>query len=215
MIMTALEIVKQVFRKLGLDSSITGFSEANESQWLLDSLNERYSELLRLLPSEMTYSEVQGSINVLAGQRLYSPPADLYLPQLYDWSILLNNTDSTLLEYANLEEIVNQDPKYQVTQSSPCKVYIEAGKIGLYPVPIENAMLSFIYRKRVPQLTLPTDELLVPEEWLAYIKLGMEFDYQIHRGQGQPDITLMRMGQHFSLIASELFRLKQTQFKSH
>ena len=207
-------MLQRICRKLGLDPSITALSDMDDTQWLMDRLNQRYQELKRLLPLSPTYLSQLGQLNLVAGQRLYSVPNNVYLPDIFLWSFSdVTSGTSFSLKLAALDVLMLEDLNFRTVQGLPHAVYVEAGQIGLYPVPNQVRVIKYQYRELPPVLSLLTDSFLLPDAWLAYLELAVELDYQLWKGQGLPDATLARLNQQYALIYCEMNRLSPSQFK--
>ena len=213
---TVLTLMQRIARKLGLNPDISIVSDQDETAWLLDRMNERYTELRRLLPKPINYFDTTTSINFSVGQRLANLPSTLHLPELYSFSVMdvSISTQKRPLAFTSLPQLLENHPDYTTCMGTQLQYYFEGKQLGVYPVPVVAATVSLMFAATPARLTTLSDTFVLPDDWLLYIELGVELDYQLWRGQGQPEMTLKRLMDQFALIYTERFQMTKERFKS-
>lgn len=188
---TLLDVVQIVSEKVGLDSSVTSFSVADESQLLVGYVNEAYRELLRELPDNSPYLSTEGSITTANGTRVYTLGSGVLTTNLNNYSFENETLDDARLNTVTLEYLQSKDPKFDETTGVPHSVYTDgANQLGFYPVPDATYTIKFRYSaKDITDLSATTDTFLVPDGWVWFIIKRAQEHYERFKVMADPDQT--------------------------
>jgi len=211
---TLLTVVQRVSRKVGLDPTITSFSESNESNDVVQDVNDAYFELIRALPKDTPYlNDVSGSITTVNGTRLYSLGSGARVFNLLEWSFE-NETDSdNLLEVVTLGFVQQKDSQYDENTGKPLYLYREGNdQLGIYPVPDDAYTIKYKFTKTFSRLSDTDDVFIVPDEWLRFVEKKAQYFYEDRKGFGSPEATYTLAEEMLVEILAEAELLNPTYF---
>jgi hypothetical protein len=191
MAVSLLTVVQRVSRDVGLDATVTAFSETDDTNFILQLVNEAYEELMILLPPDTDFRQTSGTITTANTTRLYALPSNAMPFDLYEWSFVDTTNSYARLHFATKDFIQALDTKYKTTSSKPQYVYTEgAQNVGFYPVPDGTYSIAYEYGQSLTtRLSNTTDVFLVPDRWVRYIEKSAQEKYERLRGYGDPDNT--------------------------
>lgn len=193
MSVTLLTVVQRVSRNVGLDPTITSFSNSDETNDLVQYVNEAYEELFMMLPPETPFLNGSSTLSLVNGTRLYSLASDAMPFDLYDWSFVDTTDQNNQLIPSTKEYIESLDSAYKTTTGIPKYVYPEGNqKVGFYPVPNTSISVNYEYGISCPaRLSLITDTFLLPDRWMRFVEKTAQEKYERIKGYGEPDSTAM------------------------
>ncbi len=199
---TLLDVVKRVARRVGLDPAITAFSDDDETQLIVDYINDAES-LLRDAVSEINYLDKNATLSTVASQRLYSLASDATALELYEWSIY-NDTNNVTLEKTDLETIVKNYPDdYTSKEGKPLYIYVEAGQVGLYPIPDAVYDINYIYKKELVRKSSTTATFDYPDDYLRYLEYKATAEYMTLKKLGEPALYFKMAQDKLTNIATK------------
>lgn len=209
---TLLQSVQTVCRKVGLDPTITAFSNTDETLDLVSDIQEAYDELLDTLPPEAVYLFSSGSVVTAVGVRTYSLASDVKTSDLYDWSFQDASQSNQKISPCSREYVLSLDPNWQTTPGKPYLVYDEGpSSIAFYPVPNVIDTITYQYGKSVlTRLSDPADTFIVPDSWVRFITKRAQGLYERRKGFGEADNTDSVAGMMLSNIIVEAWEDAQT-----
>lgn len=206
---TLSELVKLVLRKTGQNPGITAFSDKDDTQWLVDEINNAIKTLLRINP--ITFDQA-ATITITAGNRTASLPSAVDPLEIYSWSWYLQESGgNTNLSIWAEEGVKNTYPNYLLdTAPKPELVYLENTGLGVYPIPSANAVIGFQYPARVTAYTgfndvLPFD---ASSDEVDYLRLKAQYEYEAWKGIGQPLKTAVDVDDLFSRLTARYYAKK-------
>lgn len=214
---TLLSVAQRVARKVGLDPTFTSFSNTDETNDLVQYINDAYFELICELPKDVPYllNISTGTVTTVNGTRAYSLPAAVRVFNLLDWSFQDETNGDVPLEMRTFQQIQKLDSKYDETTGKPEYVYRDVGdKIALYPVPDEAYTVSFKFSTVFTRLSATTDVFIVPDEWVRYIELKARFWYEKSKGFSEADTTFVLADSLLVGILTEAEQMVPKQFYS-
>lgn len=181
-----LTVVQRVSRRVGLDPTITAFSDNDETNDVVLDVNDAYEHLLNALPDDTPYLiDVTGSLSLVNGTRAYSLDSAARSFKLLEWSFENETDDDSKIRPATLEYVQRLDSKYDETTAQPTHVYLEGSdQVGFYPVPDASYTIKYKFAKSFTRLSATTDTFVVPDEWLPYIELYAQALYEKRKGFG-------------------------------
>ena|ERR1044072_3956428 len=189
MAVTLLDVVKRVSRSVGLDPTITAFSDDNETNDLVQYVNEAYEDLVMALPPECPYLKSSGTITLVAGTRLYTPNTNAQPQSYYEWSFT-NTTTESPLEFATRDYLEQLDSEYQTASGTPSHVYVEGSQLGFYPVPDTAVTVTYDYGIAVgTRLSATTDTFVLPDRWIRFVERQAQATYETNKGYASAEGT--------------------------
>src|SRR5437868_3893911 len=191
MAITLLTAVQRVCRNVGLDPSITAFSDNDESNDIVQDIAEAYEELLMQLPSETTFLYASGAITTVSGTRVYSLASDAMSFDLYDWSFNDQTNSYSKLIPVSREFIENLDPAWRTTAGKAVYIYKEGNnQVGFYPVPNSTDTINYQYGKTVTtRISATTDTFIIPDRWVRYVEKRAQAKYERRKMFADPDAS--------------------------
>lgn len=190
MAINLLSAVQRVRRTVGLDPTITAFSETDESNDNVQDIAEAYEELLILVPSTAPFLASSSSITTSASTRTYSLASDALPYDLYGYSFNDETNNDNPLELVEESYLQQLNPQYDENTGKPIYVYLTGNSLGVYPVPDGVYTINYRYGKTVttrPSAT--TDVFLVPDRWVRFIELRAKEKYERRKMMGDPEAT--------------------------
>lgn len=202
---TLLAVVKRVCRKVGLDPTITSFSDTDESNDVVQDVNDAYFELVRSLPKDTPYLvDISGTVTTSNGTRLYSLGASARLFNILEWSVENETNEDNPIEVVPLQYVQDMDSQYDEKTGVPTKLYREGNEqIGLYPVPDGTYAINYKFTKTYTRLSTTTDVFIVPDEWLRFVEKKAQYLYEDRKGFGSPEETYMQAEDILAEILAE------------
>lgn len=209
MAVTLLQVVQRVSRPVGLDPTITSFSNNDETNDLVQYVNEAYEELLIVLPSSTPFLNSSGTLSLTNGTRLYSVASNAMPFDLYEWSFINTTGSDAQITFATKDYINTLDIEYKTTAGTPTYAYVEGNQqVGFYPVPNASFTVTYEYGISSPaRLTATSDTFLIPDRWVRYIEKSAQEKYERVKGYGDPDATALVA---FNLLAEILVEAWET-----
>lgn len=216
MALTLLQLIQRVSRKVGLDPTITSFSDTDETNDLVQDIAEAYEDLLAELPPQLPYLHGTGSITTVAGTRLYALAANARAFDLNEWSFQNETDDDSPLELVTREFIQKLDPKYDETQNKPLYLYLEGSdQLGVYPVPDDVYTISYSYGAgSVTRVSATTDTFIIPDRWLRYVEKSAQASYERRKGFSGAEETAVEAFNLFADVMVEAWELVPTYMVS-
>lgn len=209
---TLLNVIQRGLRKVFLDPDVSTFSDNDETQWMVDRVNEWYSQLRETLPGHLTYFDKDGTFSLVNGTRLYNIASDAMLSEIYQWSIENETESDAPMKMMALPDLKRLYPRYDEETGIPTIVYVEQGKMGFYPVPNASFTINYKYRQLPTRLASPTDTFLIPDNWIRYIEYGLELDYKANKGFGDVSIEYKKLEDMKTYIYVEMEKLAPSGF---
>lgn len=191
MAITLLTVVQRVCRNVGLDPTITTFSNDDETNDVVQDVAESYEELITQLPTETVYLHAASAITTVASTRSYALASDAASFDLYRWSFNNSTDNYHALTPATTEFILDLDAQYQTRTGKPQYVYSEGSDaVCFYPVPDGVYTIAYQYGKSViTRLSATTDTFIIPDRWVLYITKRAQAKYERRKGFADPDAT--------------------------
>jgi hypothetical protein len=179
---TLLDVAQKTSVACRLNPSFTTFSYDDETQILVDFINQAVRYLRDSMPW-VPFVEKRGTINLVAGTRLYDVAADCLAPEIFNWSYENQSNNYNSLEAVTLEWIKASYQLYQTAQGDrPQYVYTEDGQLGFYPIPNQSQTIGYIYPDYPNVLTTPSATFPYPDEWLDFIEFYAAVEYMDMKG---------------------------------
>lgn len=189
---TLLQVYADVARPLGLDPSITSFSETDGSADIVQYIYEGYRYLRTRLLVEDLYLQKEGTITTADGTRTYALATDAEPDALYKFDVYINDDTKgdSFLKAATRGGVRAMDSKWDVTTGQPQYYYFsDSNTMAFYPIPDAVYAVKYTYQQNVSEDTATTAVFLVPDAWLDYIKKYAQFTWETAKGFGNPDTT--------------------------
>lgn len=202
---TLLDVVKRIARRVKIDPNITVFSDDDETQLLVDMVNDAVAELRERLPKEwIPYLQKNGSITTANGTRLYNVAADALALEIFNWGFRNETESDAKLTPATLEFITETYPNYQDDTGKPEYVYQEDTQLGFYPVPDGIYTLEYLYPEVPARMSSTGATFPYPDSWLTYIEFAVSAEYAAGKGFGNAGIFLTKKEDRYAQIYAEL-----------
>lgn len=209
MAVTLLEVVQRVSRHVGLDPTITAFSNDDETNDLVQYINEAYEDLKRALYESVPYFHGSTSFTTSNGTRLYNiPTAEAY--GVFEWSFENETENDSPLEFATREWVKRTDARFDEATGKPSHVYLEGSQFGLWPIPDGTYTIKFDYSSKVTRLSATSDTFVVPDDWVRYIEKKAEAVYKGLKGFNDAQETLFLADNLLTEIIAEAWTLDPT-----
>lgn len=199
---TLLDVAQKVARRCRLNPSFTAFSDDDETQMLVDFINEAVSELRNKLPWVPT-AEGRGTLSLVAGTRLYDVASDALATEIYLWSLANQTDDNVAIEAGTLEWVKKNDTDYLTVQGKPTTLYVENGQLGFYPVPDGNYTITYIYPEIPAVMSTTTATFPYPDDWLLWVELAATITYKDLKGMDY-ELDFKKQEDHYAYIYAEI-----------
>lgn len=177
---TLLSAVQQVCRKVNLDPTITAFSNDDDTNLLVEYVNDSLREL-STIPG-LSFLDKRGTITLAASTRLYDVASDATAIEVYDWSFTNTTNENKGLELTTLEEIKTRFDDYKTEEGEPAFVYIEGAQIGFYPIPDAADTVEYIYKQYLTRLSTPAATFPFPDDHIDFVIQNTVTMYKKQRG---------------------------------
>lgn len=214
MSVSLLTVVQRVSRNLGLDPTITSFSDNNDTNLLVQFINEAYEDIFDNLPEQTPFRNSSATISTVNGTRLYNLASNAMPFDLYEWSFENTTPPVNPIQVVTKDWVFALDQAYQSTTGTPKYFYPEGNqKIGFYPVPNAVFTITYEYGITTPaRLSLVGDTFLIPDRWVKYIEKSAQEKYERQRGYGDPDRTYLDVQEQYAIIQVEAWQSNPTYF---
>ncbi len=219
MVDTLLDVTKEVLRATHQTVSITSFSDTNDTNWIVDRINDALNTIYDLKPTQV---DLDGSVTLAASTRTVSPPTGLDIYRIYNWSYRINDSDGDIdLDFVTKEFIVTTFPEYETYEAEqPSYVYYDGNSLAFYPLLKAGSTaltIQFSYPAQFIKLTSPTDIFPFADRSteMAYIKLCAQRDYEVDKGLGQPGVTQSKIDEKWGIIVAKYQKGKRVGFKGY
>lgn len=185
---TLLSVVKRVLRATGQDPMISGFSDDDDTQFIVDEINKAMEDIRTLNP---THIDASSTHTITAGTRLYSVSAGLDVYDINRNSLRLDDGKASWIDVVNL---IAKDKEFD-TRTGPKVQYIyyEDNQIGVYPILESGASdqtLKYTHPETFTRLAATTDSFPYPDPvWVTYCERKAKMAYEIYKGLGNPIAT--------------------------
>lgn len=212
MAVTLLQLVQRVNRKVGLDPTITSFSNDDESNDVVQDIVEAYEDLVMALPPECPYLNASGSISAVDGTRLYALASDAQSPDLYEWSFENETENDAPLTFVTKDYVQALDPRYDEVEGKPKYIYLEgSNQVGIYPIPDASYTIKYQYGKSITtRLSATTDTFILPDRWMRYPELMARAEYEGRKGMSDSEKTMQKAIDMLAEIMSEAWEASPT-----
>lgn len=211
---TLLEVVQNISRPVGLDPAITAFADDDETNDLVQYINEAYEYLIDQLPEDTTVLNQSATITTAASTRLYNLASDASWYRVHGWS-LQNRTDDAPIHPASKEFVTGLDPDWDTTEGQPQYMYPDDTQVAFYPVPDGVYSIEYQYGQDLTaRLSTTTDTFLVPDRWLRFIELFAQERYENAKGYTSAEMTMLKARDALADILIEIDHEQPTYFYS-
>ncbi len=214
---TLIDLINDVLISTRQRGNKTSIQEQDSTQYIALAINDAFEWIYRYYPTQV---DNDGTFAVQPSIRTYTVPG-LDVQRIYDWSWILRRPDgSNLLRYATKQTVVTGNTDYQTTYGEPSIVYIDNGKVALFPVPPADFSGSSVQFTYPAQYATFTDPLSVfpfenGSDELRFVKLYAKHQYQMEKGLGQPDATLMELEQLRAQVIAKYRGTRRNGYKEH
>jgi len=214
MAVTLLQAVQRVSRKVGLDPTITSFSNNDETNDLVQDIVEAYEDLLMALPPETPFLNASGALTLSNGTRVYSLASDAMVFDLYTWSFENETDNDDKLQVVTKDYVKALDSLWNETTGKPKYVYPEGNnQVGFYPIPDGTRTVNYQYGKTVAtRISATSDTFIIPDRWVRFIEKRAQEMYERRKGFADPDATSAEAFNLFSEIMVEAWSTNPTCF---
>jgi len=213
---TLLDVVKKVLRACKKNTSITAFSDNDDSQYIVDRINEALQDIYSLRGTEI---QADSSFTVTPSTRTYNVIAGLDLDRIFDWSVRINDPDGDIpLQVVTKQYIVDRYPLYETFEwDQPQYVYIDNNKLAVYPLlkaGSANLTIQFSYPAQPTEKTTTTATFPWPDMSyeLTYIKKYAQYKYELSKGIGQPLDTAQDMEAAWAILTAKFTKQQRPRF---
>lgn len=214
---TLLQVYADVARPLGLDPSISSFSETDGSADIVQYIYEGYRSLRRRLRVENEYFQKEGTITTADGTRTYALASDAEPFGLYQFDVYINDDTNgdTFLNAATRSGVRAMDAKWDVTEGKPSYYYFsDKDTMAFYPIPDAVYNIKYTYQQNISEDTATTAVFLIPDDWLEYVKKYAQFQWESAKGMGSPDMTYSLMESIYDSIRVAEWRTNPTRLSA-
>lgn len=211
---TLLAVVKRVLISTGQDSSVTAFSDNDDTNYIVLQIN---AALLELRTLKATHLDNNATISIVANTRLYSVATGLDVYDIDPSSFRLENVDIGL---TTLESLKDTDTEYDTrTSEKVSKLYYEDGKIGVYPL-LQTGSSAQTLKYRHPdvwaRLSATTDVFPYPDpNWISYCEQYAQYKYEIFKGIGNPADTASEVSRWWNICTARAISSENTRTKTY
>lgn len=190
----------------------TAFADTDDTNFILEHMNDALEDLQAL---KTTYIDAETSFNVTNTRTFTNPVAGLDLYDTYPWSWRIIDSNSIPHQLINmtLEAVMEQYPRFETdTSPLPQFYYFDQGNIGLYPLLNSGSLTAkFRYPTTSTVFVNTTDSINYPQKWILYIKKYAQFNYEVFKGIGSPEVTEEEAEDIFAEIAVKEMKQKKTR----
>lgn len=212
MAVTLLDVVNRIRRNVGLDPTITAFSDDDESNDNVQDVNESYEDLLQVLPKGIPYLNKSASLSLVNGTRLYSIATDAHGFNLYSWSFQNETDEDEPLIFTTLEYIQALTPKYDETTGKPKYVYLEGNdQVGFYPIPDGARTVDYKYGQSLTaRLSSTSATFIIPDPWVRVVEKMAQERYERRKGYASANRTFNDALNLLGEVLSEAWEMEPT-----
>lgn len=212
MSITLLTAVQRVNRNVGLDPTITALSNQDESNDIVQYLNEAYEDLLMMLPPDCPFLNANGTFTTVAGTRLYPLAAEAFSPDIYTWSFE-DETDLSQLQFVTKDYVYTISNQWDTYQSKPQWLYLEGtNQVGMYPVPNGAYVINYQYAQStsLTRLSATTDTFILPDRWIRFVEKRAQEKYERNKAFDSADATYQDAENLLAQIITESWEMNPT-----
>lgn len=215
---TALSLINRVLQNTG-QNVVTAFSDNDDSNFLLNKVNEALADLYNLNPTTV---DADGSVTLPASTRVVNGPSGLDIYRIYNWSFAIDDSEGDIdLEFVTEQFIRDTYPKYDTdTAKNPRFVYIDNNRLAFYPL-VEatepSKTVVFKYPAMASRLTATTDTFPFVDnsDELYYIEFYAQREYELYKGLGNPGVTDDKAMTKRDALDARYMLGKQSGFKGY
>lgn len=202
---TLLTVAQRVARKVGIDPTFTSFSNSDDTNDIVQYINDAYQDLLDALPDDCPYLlDTSRTLSLSNGTRLYSLYTDARHFSILDWSFINTTSNSAPITVTTLQAVQEIDELYTSRTGVPEFVYREGNEqVGFYPIPDGSYTVSYKFSKPFSRLSATSDSFLVPDHWLRYVEDKAAYYYQERKGFQDTELLLFGTEQKLVAILTE------------
>lgn len=206
----------RVLRRTLQNPSKTSFADSDDTQLILDLLNEASQMLRNLAPTTV---DAEATFTIPINTRLIAiPVSGLDAYDIYDWSWQYTdaNGKQVPLEIATNQFVYQTFPNYTTdTAQYPRYVYIDDNQIAVYPL-IQPGGISLTGKFKYPALaarkTSWADTFPYPDNWLTWMERYAQYNYEVTKGLGNPPITAVIMETLYGHIFGKTKKARRIRF---
>lgn len=215
---TLLDVVKRILRVSGQNPSKTTFSDSDDTQWVVDRINEALKWIYSKNP---TVVDTHSGITLPPSTRRVAVPAGVDIYKIYDWSFRINGTPDIALEVVSLEFITNHFENFETEEAEkPSFVYLDGGQLGFYPMVAAGSAsktIQFIYPALNSRLNSVSSTFPFPDESdeIFYCEKYAQYRYELYKGLGQPLDTANEVTSLKARLSARYARNKRIGFKPY
>lgn len=216
---TLLDIVKRVLRATGQNPSKTAFADTDDTQYIVDRINEALQKLYSQNPTQV---DTDGTVTLAASTRTVSAPSDQDVSKIYPWSWRIDQSAGDKpLTFVTKEFIVGRFPLYETLEASfPQYVYIDGGDIAFYPLLTAGSTslpIQFSYPAMNARLssTTATFPWVDNSDEMQYLELFATGKYELYKGLGQPVVTIGLANSTWARLIARYAKNKRVGFTSY
>lgn len=206
----------RVLRRTLQNPSKSTFADTDDTQLILDLLNEASQMLRDLAPTTV---DAEATFTIPVSTRLIAlPVSGLDAYDIYDWSWQYTDASGKQvpLQGATNQFIYQTFPNYTTdTAQYPQYVYIDDNQIAVYPlVQASGASLpgKFKYASLAVRKTAWSDTFPYPDNWLTWMERYAQYNYEVTKGLGNPPITAVIMDTLYGRIFGKTKKGRRIRF---
>lgn len=204
----------RVLRRTLQNPSKSSFADTDDTQLVLDLLNEASQMLRDLFPTTV---DAEATFTIPLSTRLIAiPVSGLDAYDIYDWSWQYTDAGGKQvpLAYATNQFIYQTFPNYTTdTAQYPRYIYIDDNQIGVYPL-VSGVSLTgkFKYAALAARKTAWSDTFPYPDNWLTWMERYAQYFYEVTKGLGNPPITAVIMDTLYGRIFGKVKKARRIRF---
>lgn len=197
----------------------TAPSDSDDTQLILDKLNEAQELIRELAPTQIDEDAVYNLDELTRVIDL--PVVGLDIHDIHDWSfyVLDASGERKKLTLVTNQYIYESYPKFQADASDlPRYIYFDNGKLGHYPLVKEGegpVTCGFKYSAMAVRRTDWDQVFPFPNNWLLWMEKYATYFYEMEKGLGNPTATAVIMETLFGQIFGKVKRTKRIRMRGY
>lgn len=209
-------ILVRVLRATGQDEDITSIGDDDDTQFIVDRMNEAIDKLRDLGPTQINAT---GTISIPESTRRISL-GGINPYEIIEHTFRLSTSEGdTPIQRVSYEYIIQVFPKFETdTAEYPRYVYFDSNQLAVYPL-VKVGSGAKLIQFKYPLLNLKVsglnDTFDFPDRWLRYVEYYARGEYELYKGLGQPDYHLGKAEDLYARIKAKVMATNRQGFKGY
>jgi len=215
---TLEDVLKRVLRFTQQDPNISAISDSDDTQYLVDRINEAIDNVRELNPPAFV---TRSTITATATNRLFALATDVDPFEIDPKSFRdTTATPDRKIDYIDYGVLEDKDPNFQNTQAGVIQaVYFEGSSLGVWPILTagsSSVTIQYEHPANLTRLTALANTIPIPDSWVLYLEKFAIFYYQAdYKVIGNAMVTKADVDEQWAKIVAKMARYRRLRLRGY